>query len=158
MHLTLDTNGRTLHVEVPVGISLLAALRDYAGLTGTKYGCGEGQCGACMVLLNGIATKSCLATAASAVGKKIVTIEGLAAGGTLHPVQQAFLDRAAFQCGFCTPGMIITSVALLARNPNPSRSEIRAALEGNLCRCGTHPRIVDAVAATAARSDEARRD
>lgn len=158
MYLTLDINGRNLRLNLPAGTTLLEALRDYAGLTGTKYGCGEGQCGACAALVDGIAKKSCQVTAASLAGKRIVTIEGLASGANLHPVQQAFLDHSAFQCGFCTPGMIVAAVALLARKPNPSRTEIRDELQAHLCRCGTYPRIVDAVAAAARHHEEARRD
>ncbi len=156
MKLRLDINGRKLRLHVPRGIRLLDLLRDYAGLTGTKYGCGEGQCGACVVLVDGVARKSCLLTAASAVGKKIVTIEGVASGQRLHAVQEAFLEHAAFQCGFCTPGMILAAAALLERNPQPSAGEIAAALQGHLCRCGTYPRIVAAVTA-ASRRKAARR-
>jgi aerobic-type carbon monoxide dehydrogenase small subunit (CoxS/CutS family) len=154
MVVTLDINGRSLRLELPPGISLLDAIRDYAGLTGTKYGCGEGQCGSCAVLVDGVAMKSCLMSAAAVAGKKIVTIEGLAQGSTLHPVQQSFLDHSAFQCGYCTPGMIVAAVALLGRNASPSRVEIADALQGHLCRCGAHPRIVDAVAAAAERKRE----
>ena len=125
--------------------SLLFALREELGLTGTKYGCGEGQCGACTVLLNGKPRRSCQLSVSDAAGKSIVTIEGFEREGRLHPVQQAFLDQGAFQCAYCTSGMIVSSVALLQRNPDPSASEIVQALEGNLCRCGAHPRIVAAV-------------
>lgn len=156
MELRLDINGRKLRLHAPRGIRLLDLLRDYAGLTGTKYGCGEGQCGACVVLVDGVARKSCLLTAAAVVGKKIVTIEGLAPGERLHPVQEAFLEHAAFQCGFCTPGMILAAAALLERNPQPSAGEIAAALQGHLCRCGTYPRIVEAVTAASRRKDARR--
>jgi aerobic-type carbon monoxide dehydrogenase small subunit (CoxS/CutS family) len=125
--------------------SLLFALREELGLTGTKYGCGEGQCGACTVLLNGKPRRSCQLSVSDAAGKSVVTIEGFEREGRLHPVQQAFLDQGAFQCAYCTSGMIVSSVALLQRNPDPSASEIVQALEGNLCRCGAHPRIVAAV-------------
>jgi aerobic-type carbon monoxide dehydrogenase small subunit (CoxS/CutS family) len=125
--------------------SLLFALREELGLTGTKYGCGEGQCGACTVLLNGKPRRSCQLSVSDAAGKSVVTIEGFEREGRLHPVQQAFLDHGAFQCAYCTSGMIVSSVALLQRNPDPSASEIVQALEGNLCRCGAHPRIVAAV-------------
>jgi aerobic-type carbon monoxide dehydrogenase small subunit (CoxS/CutS family) len=157
MELSLDINGRKQRLHAPRGIRLLDLLRDYAGLTGAKYGCGEGQCGACVVLVDGAVRKSCMVTAASAVGKKIVTIEGLAAGERLHPVQEAFLEYAAFQCGFCTPGMILAAAALLERNPQPSAGEIAAALQGHVCRCGVYPRILDAVAAAAARRKDTRR-
>jgi aerobic-type carbon monoxide dehydrogenase small subunit (CoxS/CutS family) len=149
METRLNVNGRDLRLDLPEGVTLLEALRDYAGLTGTKYGCGEGQCGACAVLLDGVAVKSCVRSAASAAGKTIVTIEGLARGAALHPVQQAFLDHAAFQCGFCTPGMIVAAVGLLQRNATPTHAEIRDGLNDHVCRCGTYPRILDAVAAAA---------
>jgi aerobic-type carbon monoxide dehydrogenase small subunit (CoxS/CutS family) len=114
-------------------------------LTGTKYGCGEGQCAACTVLIDGSARRSCLTLATTAAGKKIVTIEGIAQNGRLHPLQQAFLDAQAFQCGYCTPGMILTALALLKSNPDPSDDEIVQFMEGNICRCGAYPRIVDAI-------------
>ena len=124
---------------------LLEALRDELDLTGTKYGCGEGPCGACTVLLDGAAVRSCLTTVAAAQGKQIRTIEGLAENGRLHPVQQGFLDADAMQCGYCTSGMIMSAVGLLNKNPNPGVPEIRAALQGNVCRCGTYPRVIEAV-------------
>jgi aerobic-type carbon monoxide dehydrogenase small subunit (CoxS/CutS family) len=160
MKLSLHINGRLRVMELPDAnsVTLLDALRLHAGLTGTKYGCGEGQCGACTVLIDGRAVRSCLVSAASAAGKKIVTIEGLAAsaGATLHPVQQAFLDHAAFQCGFCTPGMILGAVALLEENPRPTDAQMRVALQGHICRCGTYPRIVQAVRAAGAATTRAR--
>jgi len=125
--------------------NLLFALREELGLTGTKYGCGEGQCGACTVLLNGAPRRSCQLSVSDAAGKSILTIEGFEQNGQLHPVQQAFLDQGAFQCAYCTSGMIVSSVALLQKNQNPSEPEIVQALQGNICRCGTHPRIVAAV-------------
>ena len=124
---------------------LLHVLRDELGLTGTKYGCGEGQCGACTVLLDGAPVRSCLTTVKAAVGKPVTTIEELEQNGRLHPVQQAFLDTEALQCGFCTAGMIMSSVGLLKKNADPSVAEIKAALQGNVCRCGTYPRILEAV-------------
>ncbi len=124
---------------------LLHVLRDELGLTGTKYGCGEGQCGACTVLLDGAPVRSCLTTVKAAVGKPVTTIEALEQNGRLHPVQQAFLDTEALQCGFCTAGMIMSSVGLLKKNADPSAAEIKAALQGNVCRCGTYPRILEAV-------------
>jgi aerobic-type carbon monoxide dehydrogenase small subunit (CoxS/CutS family) len=155
MQLTLTINGQDRALNLPEGVTLLRALRDYAGLTGTKYGCGEGLCGSCTVLVDGRATHSCLRLAASTVGSKIVTIEGLVSGERLHPVQQAFLDHAAFQCGFCTPGMILGAVALLSSNPRRSPAEIRNSLDGHLCRCGAYPRIVEAVRSAASRWKEA---
>lgn len=124
---------------------LLHVLRDELGLTGTKYGCGEGQCGTCTVLLDGAPVRSCLTTVKAAAGKPVITIEALEQNGRLHPVQQAFLDTEALQCGFCTAGMIMSSVGLLKKNADPSVVEIKAALQGNVCRCGTYSRIVEAV-------------
>jgi aerobic-type carbon monoxide dehydrogenase small subunit (CoxS/CutS family) len=143
--LVLLVNGTKRTAEALSGESLLAVLRDRLQLTGTKYGCGEGQCGACTVLLDGRPARSCLTSAAEAAGKKITTIEGLEANGRLHAVQEAFLREEAFQCGSCTPGMILTAAAFLARRPNPGDTEIAAALAGNICRCGTYPRILKAV-------------
>lgn len=141
----LNVNGAPLHVSAPPEESLLSVLRNRLNLTGTKYGCGEGQCGACTVLLNGLATRSCMIPAAAAVKAKIVTIEGLEADGKLSAVQQAFLDEGAFQCGYCTSGMILSATSLLSRTPNPSEEQIVTAMNGNVCRCGTHPLIVNAV-------------
>ncbi|AMY08972.1 Nicotinate dehydrogenase subunit A [Luteitalea pratensis] len=143
--MTLTVNGRAWSGEVPDGTTLLDLLRDHATLTGTKYGCGEGQCGSCTVLADDKAVRACLTQASAA--RAVTTIEGLATGDRLHPVQQAFLDAQAFQCGFCTPGMIMGAVALLARTPRPTDDEIRHALDGHLCRCGTYPRIMRAVRA-----------
>jgi aerobic-type carbon monoxide dehydrogenase small subunit (CoxS/CutS family) len=141
----LKVNGVARRLEVEPEQTLLGALRDQLGLTGTKYGCGEGQCGACTVLVNGRATRSCQARVASAAGGEVTTIEGLAASGELHPVQEAFIAAGAMQCGYCTPGMILGAVALLARRPSPTEQEIGEGLEGHICRCGTYPRIVRAV-------------
>lgn len=141
----LNVNGAPLHVSAPAEESLLAVLRDRLNLTGTKYGCGEGQCGACTVLLNGRATRSCLIPAASAVNARIVTIEGLQQNGKLSAVQQAFLDEGAFQCGYCTSGMILSATSLLHQTPNPTDEQIVTAMNGNVCRCGTHPRILEAI-------------
>jgi isoquinoline 1-oxidoreductase subunit alpha len=124
---------------------LLWVLRDELNLTGSKYGCGEGQCGACTVLLNGVAARSCITPLKDAAGKKITTIEGLDRNGQLHPVQEAFIKADAMQCGYCTPGMILASVSVLEKNPHPDEAEIRHGLQGNICRCGTYPRIVAAV-------------
>jgi len=142
---TLLVNGTEHQVEVPPDTKLLYVLRDTLGLTGTKYGCGEGMCGACTVLLDGRPTRSCQAPVSTVIGKKITTIEGLEQKGQLHPVQQAFLKVEAFQCAYCTSGMIMSAVGLLARNPSPSDDQILTAIEGNVCRCGTHPRILEAV-------------
>ena len=143
--LRLLVNGSEHRVQVEPGEMLLYVLRDKVGLTGTKYGCGEGECGACTVLIDGEPVKSCRRPAVAAAGKRITTIEGLAEGGKLHPVQQAFLDQEALQCAYCTPGMIMAAVGLLGRSPNPSEAEIVRGMSGNLCRCGTYPRIVAAV-------------
>jgi isoquinoline 1-oxidoreductase subunit alpha len=153
MPITLLVNGAEHRVEAPSDQPLLYILREKLDLTGTKYGCGEGQCGACTVLLDGRPVRSCRTPVSAAAGKKITTIEGLEQDGKLHPVQQAFLDVEAFQCGYCTPGMIVAAAALLNENPSPNEREIMRRLEGNVCRCGTYPRIVAAVrqAASAAR-------
>jgi len=143
--LRIRINGaeRTLHVEPDT--TLLSALRDQLGLTGTKYGCGEGQCGACTVLIEGKARRSCLTPAASIGTAEVVTIEGLETDGRLHAVQQAFLDEGAFQCAYCTSGMILAAVSFLRENPHPTDAEIVRGMNGNICRCGTYPRIVAAV-------------
>lgn len=141
----LRINGRTYSVEAEAETSLLEVLRDRLDLTGAKYGCGEAQCGACTVLIGDTARRSCVTPAASVVGKEVTTIEGLARGDRLHPVQQAFLEAGAFQCGYCTPGMILSVVALLRAHANPAEKQIAQFLEGNICRCGTYPRILAAV-------------
>jgi aerobic-type carbon monoxide dehydrogenase small subunit (CoxS/CutS family) len=140
-----QVNGKSRAFESEPDTSLLFALREELGLTGTKYGCGEGQCGACTVLLNGTPRRSCQLAVSDAAGKSIITIEGFEQNGQLHPVQQAFVDQGAFQCAYCTSGMIVSSIALLQKNPNPSPADIGQALQGNICRCGAHPRIVAAV-------------
>ncbi len=155
--IVLTVNGHEHRLEVDPGRSLLEVLRDDLGLTGTKYGCGEGQCGACTVLLDGAPTRACLLTVGAAAPRTIRTIEGLAAGADLHPVQQAFLDAGALQCGYCTPGMVMASVALLARDKNPSDADVRQALQGHLCRCGTYQRIVAAVTTAARKLQETGR-
>jgi carbon-monoxide dehydrogenase small subunit len=136
--------------EVEPGMTLLQYLRDSLNLTGAKEGCNEGECGACMVLLDGRAVNSCLILAVEVDGHEITTIEGLSGGGKLHPVQAAFLKNQAIQCGFCTPGMVVTAVALLRENPAPTEAEIRSALAGNLCRCTGYRQILDAVHEAAA--------
>lgn len=142
---TLNVNGAEHQVRAGDDESLLNVLRERLGLTGTHYGCGEGQCGACTVLMNGQAARACL-TLASAVGDaKIVTIEGLERDGELSPVQQAFMDESAFQCGYCTSGMIMTATALLEAHPVPTEEQLLEAMNGNICRCGTYPRILAAI-------------
>src|SRR6266571_6835290 len=141
----LEVNGKRYPVNYPADTPLLSVLRDELGLTGTKYGCGEGQCGACTVLIGGAPRRSCQIPVSAAATKSITTIEGLAKEGKLHPVQQAFLDTGAFQCAYCTSGMVMSSVGLLQTNANPSQTEIAQFLQGNICRCGTHLRIMEAV-------------
>lgn len=154
--LTLTVNGRAWSGEVRDGANLLEVLREQLHLTGPKSGCGEGQCGSCAVLVGGRALNACVTPAAT--GQQVVTVEGLATERRLHPVQQAFIDAQAFQCGFCTPGMVVGASALLSRNAQPTEEDIRQALDGHLCRCGTYPRIVAAVrAAAAVMSREGRR-
>jgi aerobic-type carbon monoxide dehydrogenase small subunit (CoxS/CutS family) len=141
----IEVNGKRYPVTYDPETPLLYVLRDDLGLTGSKYGCGEGQCGSCTVLLGGQPRRSCQIPVSAAVGKPVTTIEGLEKDGRLHPVQQAFLDAGAFQCAYCTSGMIMSSVGLLQSNPSPSSAEIVQFLQGNICRCGTQPRIVEAV-------------
>jgi carbon-monoxide dehydrogenase small subunit len=138
-------NGRPVELTVAPNRRLLDVLRDDLGLTGTKEGCGEGECGACTVLLDGRPVNSCLVLAPEASGKKIVTIEGLSQNGRLHPIQQAFLEAGAVQCGFCTPGMILAAAALLEESPRPDERAIKTAISGNLCRCTGYVKIVEAV-------------
>lgn len=143
--IELNVNGAKRTVEVVSGQSLLTTLRDGMDITGPKYGCGEGQCGACTVLLDGKPVRSCITPVEAAAGKAITTVEGLEKDGNLHPVQEAFLSEGAYQCGYCTPGQILSAVALLQRNPDPSDADIRRAMQGNLCRCGTYTRIEAAI-------------
>jgi aerobic-type carbon monoxide dehydrogenase small subunit (CoxS/CutS family) len=143
--IRFTVNGKARSVDTDPERPLLDLLREDLGLTGTKYGCGEGQCGACTVLLDGKPVRSCITRARSAAGTKITTIEGLAAGEKLHPVQQAFVDEGAMQCGYCTPGMVLGAVALLGRNPKPTEAEIVEGMNGHLCRCNGYARIVAAV-------------
>ncbi len=142
---TLLINGRSLTVTAEPGSALLSVLREQLDLTGTKYGCGEGQCGACTVLIDGRAQRSCITPVSAVSGKSVTTIEGLATGEHLHPVQQAFLDESAMQCAYCTSGMIMSAVSLLMNKQNPSDTEMMQFMQGNLCRCGTYPRILEAV-------------
>ena len=143
--IRLAINQKSYSVDVDPQTSLLTVLREYLDLTGSKYGCGEGQCGACTVLIDGKAQRSCVTRLGSVGQKQITTIEGLAHGDQLHAVQRAFLDVGALQCGYCTSGMIMSAVALLKKNPSPSESEIVDFMDGNICRCGTYPRIVSAI-------------
>jgi aerobic-type carbon monoxide dehydrogenase small subunit (CoxS/CutS family) len=154
MRLTLSINGAEHQLDVAPDTKLLYVLRENLGLTGTKYGCGEGMCGACTVLLDGKVARSCQAPLSVVAGKKITTIEGLEKNGKLHPVQEAFLKVEAFQCAYCTSGMIMAAVGLLSKNPRPTDEQIISGMEGNVCRCGTHPRIAEAIrqAASAQRT------
>lgn len=143
--LSFNVNGSEQRVRAADDEPLLWVLRNRLHLTGTKFGCGEGQCGACTVLINGQATRSCLTPASAVAGTKIITIEGLAENDELSPVQQAFLEEGAYQCGYCTSGMIMAATSLLRQHPHPSDEEIVDGMNGNICRCGTYPRIVAAV-------------
>jgi aerobic-type carbon monoxide dehydrogenase small subunit (CoxS/CutS family) len=145
----LNVNGKKLKVDVDSTTSLLAVLRNDLDLTGSKYGCGEGQCGACTVLIDGVSTKSCVTPVGRIAGKQITTIEGLETDGRLHPVQEAFLKADAMQCAYCTSGMIMATVGLLTNNPRPNRDEIVKGMKGNICRCGTYQRIVAAIESVA---------
>ena len=141
----LRINDRNYSVDAPDDESLLSVLRNRLNLTGTKYGCGEGQCGACTVILDGAATRSCQIPAAAAADAKITTIEGLGQGGRLTPVQEAFLEEGAYQCGYCTSGMIMSASSLLHSNHSPTDEQIITAMNGNICRCGSYPRILAAI-------------
>jgi nicotinate dehydrogenase subunit A len=147
----LDINGTRRRLDADPERTLLSVLRDDLDLTGTKFGCGEGQCAACTVLIEGVPTRACLTKVGSLGGRKIVTIEGLAPEGQLHPVQEAFLEADALQCGWCTPGMILGAVGLLRRTPHPSEAEIISGMNGHICRCGTYPRVLAAIHAAAAK-------
>ncbi len=152
IHFTL--NGKAVEVNTYPNRRLLDVLRDDLGLTGTKEGCSVGECGACTVVMNGQAVHSCLVLAAQADGANIVTVEGLAQGDQLHPLQKNFLEYGAVQCGFCIPGMLMSSYALLEENPRPSQEEIKEAIAGNLCRCTGYKQIIKAIEATGATQEE----
>ena len=152
--IRFTVNGKAASVETEPERPLLEVLREDLGLTGTKYGCGEAQCGSCTVLLDDQPTLSCVTPVRTAEGRKVVTIEGLAAPGKLHPVQQAFLDEAAVQCGYCTPGMVLRTVALLKTYPKPTEAQIVEGLNGHLCRCAGYHRILAAVRAAAASAQK----
>jgi aerobic-type carbon monoxide dehydrogenase small subunit (CoxS/CutS family) len=154
--LTLHVNGRNETVTTDAERPLLDVLREDLALTGVKYGCGEDECGACTVLLDGVAVRSCVTTVGEVGDGKITTIEGLADGENLHPVQQAFLDKQAMQCGYCVPGQILTAAALLAETKRPTREQIIAAMTGNICRCCNYPNILAAVEHAAGISEQPR--
>ncbi len=143
--MVLNVNGVKHDINVPPDVELLTVLRDYLDLTGSKYGCGEGACGACTVLIDGNITRSCITSVGSAAGKEITTIEGLEKNGKLHPIQEAFLKTDVFQCSYCASGMIVAAAALLKKNPSPSEAAIVSAMDGNICRCGTYPYIMKAI-------------
>lgn len=145
MAIAINVNGQARSSEAAPDTPLLYVLRNDLGLNGAKYGCGVAQCGACTVIIDGKAARSCVTALSTVGGKRVTTLEGLAAGGKAHPLQQAFLDEQAAQCGYCTNGMILTAKAFLERNPQPTEAQIRKALAANLCRCGSHNRVVRAV-------------
>jgi isoquinoline 1-oxidoreductase alpha subunit len=152
-HITLTVNGTVHEIEADPEQSLLHVLRDTLGLTGSKIGCAEGQCGVCTVLVDKEPLRSCITPVGAIMDRPVVTIEGLAHNGELHPLQQAFLDHDALQCGYCTPGMIMTGVGLLGQQPHPTTQQIITFMQGNLCRCGTYPRIIRAIQQAAAALD-----
>lgn len=149
--ITFELNGKKTEAQLDPSQTLLWVLRDHFGLTGTKYGCGTGFCGACTVLIDNEAVRSCQTAVGDVQGKKVVTVEGLSKNGNLSPLQQAFVDHDALQCGFCTPGMLMNATALLLKNPNATVEQIKAGMEDNLCRCGAHVRIVEAVRTAATK-------
>ncbi|OPY67039.1 MAG: Nicotinate dehydrogenase small FeS subunit [Syntrophorhabdus sp. PtaU1.Bin050] len=154
--ITLKVNNHNYTLEVKPSATLLEVIREDLGLTGAKEGCGEGECGACTVLMDGLAVNACLILAAEADGKNITTIEGLADGEKLHPIQQAFVDMGGMQCGFCTPGMILSTKVLLDKNQNPTDEEIKKGLEGNFCRCTGYTKIIESVRVAAKMTKERR--
>jgi len=143
--IRFNLNGKKTEITIDPNLTLLWVLRDQFGLTGTKYGCGIGLCGACTVLLNNEAVRSCSYQVSDVMDKNVVTIEGLSSNGELHPVQKAFMEKDALQCGYCTPGMIMNATGLLLANPEPTRQEIIEGMEDNFCRCGAHVRIIEAI-------------
>lgn len=145
--LTMKLNGEEVTVQVKPSALLVEVLRNQLELTGTKVACGEGECGACTVLLDGVPVNSCLVPALKAQGREVMTVEGLSPLGDLHPLQRAFVEHGAVQCGYCTPGMLMSAKALLDHNPNPTEEEVRLAISGNLCRCTGYAKIVEAVKA-----------
>jgi len=156
--VSLRVNGETHTLALEPNVTLQEVLREHLGLTGTKKSCDTGECGACTVLVDGMAVNSCLVLAMAAGGKEITTIEGLAREGELHPLQQSFHELGAIQCGYCTPGMIMSAKALLDRNPDPSHSEIQEAISGNLCRCTGYVKIIEAIEAAASKMREAAKE
>jgi len=147
--VTLHVNGKAFQVCVEPRRTLVSVLREELGLTGAKHGCGRGQCGACTVMMDGETVYACMTLAVDCQGREIRTVEGVAQGDALHPVQEAFIEHDGYQCGFCTPGQVVSAVALLEHNPHPTEKEVRREMAGNLCRCGAYPNIVKAVLAAA---------
>lgn len=154
MKIEFKLNGISLEIDCPPDRRVVDLLREELGHTGTKEACGSGECGACAILVDGVSKLSCLMLAAQLQGHNITTIEGMSLGEKLHPIQQAFIEKGAIQCGFCSPGMVMAAADLLQRNPTPDRLEIRAALSGNLCRCTGYQKIIDAVESAAEMRDE----
>jgi carbon-monoxide dehydrogenase small subunit len=154
LKIQFHLNDQETEVDVPPDRRVIDLLREDLGLTGAKEGCGTGECGACTILVDGISSLSCLLLAAQLQGRQVTTVEGLAQGENLHPVQEAFVEHGAVQCGFCTPGVILSAVHLLRRNPNPTGEEIREGVSGNLCRCTGYAKILEAVEAAARRMQE----
>lgn len=155
--ITLTVNGEVYEIIVKPNSSLLDVLRDKLDLTGTKRGCDSGDCGACTVIMDGKAVDACLVLAMKADGRNIVTIEGLANGNKLDPIQEAFLEKGAVQCGFCTPGMVLSTKALLDKNPKPTKIEIKAGIAGNLCRCTGYTKIIEAIQTASQKMSEGRK-
>lgn len=153
---SLNVNGKKTVLDVDSTVSLLSVLRNDLDLTGSKYGCGEGQCGACTVLIDGQSTRSCITQVGRAAGKQITTIEGLEKDGKLHPLQEAFIKADAMQCAYCTSGMIMAASALLAKNPKPKREDIVTGMNGNICRCGTYQRIIEAIKMASAQAPSSK--
>ena len=143
-HITLTVNGKKVERDIPSRMTLAEFLREELDLTGTKVGCNRGECGSCTVILDGEPVLSCSVLGVEASGREVLTIEGLSPGGKLHPIQEAFVEHDALQCGYCTPGMIMSIKALLDRNPNPTEEDVRRSIDGNLCRCGSYPNIIKA--------------
>ena len=157
-HVALIVNGKHVEADIDSRMTLAEFLREELGLTGTKVGCNRGECGSCTVILDGNAVYSCTLLAVEGAGKEVVTIEGLGSGKELHPLQQAFIEHDALQCGYCTPGMILSLEALLRKNPRPTSDEVRAAIDGNLCRCGSYPNIIAATLDASAKMVSGGRD
>src|SRR5512136_3266024 len=156
MEIRFALNGEKVRVEVPPHWTLLRLLRESLGLTGTKEGCGIGECGTCTVLMDGMPVNACLVLAPKVEGRRVETVEGLGSRESLHPLQKSFVDHGAIQCGFCTPGMLMSSKALLDKNPNPTREEIQEAISGHLCRCTGYQQIIEAIEAACAESTKSR--